>query len=83
MLVLSISEDLNELFQNGRLATIAFRCELRGVMIMAVDLTVVFIVRILRAKHGRTNATCKVLDMVLAVQCSDIRSTQGLAAIMA
>jgi hypothetical protein len=72
MLVLPISEDFNKLLQNGSLATTTFRGELCRIMIMAINLAVVLIIRILWSKYRRTNTARKVLDMILAVQRSNI-----------
>ena len=55
MLVLSVSEDLNKLLENGRVTSIAPLSELRGVVIMTVHLSVVLVIAVLSAEHGRTD----------------------------
>lgn len=80
VLVHAIPEYLDELFQNGGLTAIALLRELSGVVIMAVDVAFVLIVRILRAEDGRTDTAREVFDMILAIQCGDVRSTKGALA---
>lgn len=54
MLILSISEDLDKLLKNCRLTSVALLSELGGVVIVTVDLAIVFVVAVLRAKDSRT-----------------------------
>lgn len=72
MLVLSISEDLDKLLKNCRLTSVALLRELGGVMVMAVNLSVVFIVAVLSTKDGRTKRTGKVIDVILSLERSNI-----------
>jgi hypothetical protein len=51
MLVLSISENLNKLLQDGRLAPITPLGELGRIMVMAVNVSVMFVVAILSAEY--------------------------------
>ena len=53
-LVLHVPIDLDELFQDRTTATRTFCGKTRRVMKMAVHITIVFVVRILRSKENRT-----------------------------
>lgn len=53
-LVPHVPIDLDELLQDRTTATRAFRGETRRVMKMAVHITIVFVVRILRSEESRT-----------------------------
>jgi hypothetical protein len=79
VLVLAVSVNLNKLLQNCGPATSTLDGVAKRVMVMAKDLAVMFIVRVLRAKHGRADRACKVLDMVLVIQCCDVAPSQSLA----
>ena len=57
--------------------------ELSRVMEMTVDLPFVLVVGVLSSKHRGTHRTGKVLDMVFAVQCCDIRPAQSSATLVA
>jgi hypothetical protein len=76
VLILSISENLDELLQNGSLAAVASLSELSGIVIVAVDLSFMFVVAILSPKNGWADRTGEVLDMVLALKRRDIRTAQ-------
>lgn len=69
MLVLTISEDLDKLLENGCSTTIALLRELCRVVKVAIDLAIMFVVAILRSEHRRTHRACEVVDVVLSVQC--------------
>jgi hypothetical protein len=70
MLVLSVAEDLDELFQNGSLTAIAPLRELGRIMEMAVHASFMLIVRILRPEDRRADGTCEVLDVIFSVERS-------------
>lgn len=72
MLILSISEDLDKLLKNCRLTSVALLSELGGVMIMAVDLSIVLIVAVLSTEHGRTERTGKMVDVILSLERCDV-----------
>ena len=72
MLILTIPEDLDELFQNGSLAAVTLLGELGRVVVVAVDAAFVFIVRVLCAEDGRTNTASKMFDVVFPIQSSDV-----------
>jgi hypothetical protein len=72
VLVLTITEDLNELLENGGMTSITSLRKLCRIVVMAVDLTIMFIVTILRAKDGRAYRAGKVVNMVFSIQGSDV-----------
>lgn len=55
MLVLAISEDFDELLKDGCLAAIASLSELCRIMVMAINLSIVLIITVLRPKDRRTH----------------------------
>jgi hypothetical protein len=50
---------------------------------MAINVSFVFIVAILGAKHGGANRTREVLDMIFALQSCDVGSPKSAAASVA
>lgn len=82
MLIDPVSEALDELFQYGRLAAGTLLRKPRGIMIVTVDLVLVFVVAVFRAEDRRTDGAGEVLDMIFPVQSSDVRTSQGTAAVM-
>lgn len=83
VLVLAISEDLDKLFQNRSPAAIASLGELGRVVIVAVNLAIVFVVAVLRAKNGWADRAGKVIDMILVIESCDVRAPQGAIALVA
>ena len=83
VLILPIPEYLDELLQNGCLATVAFRGKLGRVMIVTVNFAAVLVVRVLGTKHRRADATGKVLNVVFAVERCDVGPTKRLPTVMA
>ena len=80
MLVLAVSEDFDKLLQNCSLAAVTSLRILRRVVIVAVDLSFVFIVAVLSAKDCRAYRAGKMLDMVFSIKCGDVRSTKRTSA---
>lgn len=68
MLILTVAEYLNELLKNCCLAAVTSLSKLRRVMVMTVDLTIVFVVAVLRSKYGRTHRAGEVVDVVFAIK---------------
>lgn len=66
-LVPRIPVNFDELFQDCAVATHALGREASRVVIVTVDIVVVLIVRILRAKEGCADRTCKMLYVVFFV----------------
>lgn len=72
MLILTIAEDLNELLQNCCLTAIAPLRKLCRVMVVAVHLSIVLVVTVLRSKYCWADRACKVVDMVFPIQSRDV-----------
>jgi hypothetical protein len=72
MLVLPVPENLNKLLQNCRLTAIAPLRELRRIMVMAVDLSIVLVITVLRSKYCRANRAHKMVDVVFIIQGRNI-----------
>jgi hypothetical protein len=68
MLILTVAEDLHELFQNCCVTTVAPLSELCRVMEMAVYFAFMLVVRVLCAENCRTNRAGKMLYVILAIQ---------------
>ena len=67
MLILAIPKDFYKLLEDSRLTPIAPLSKLGGIVVMAIDLTIMLIVAILCPKNGRANGACEVIDMVLVI----------------
>jgi hypothetical protein len=67
MLILPIPKYLNELFQYRCLTPVAALCEFGRVMIVTVDAAFVFVVTILRPKHGGTYRAGEMFNVVFSV----------------
>ena len=80
MLIYSIPEDLDELFQNGGLAPIALLRKLCRIVEVAIDIAFVFVVGVLCAEDGGTDAAGEVLDVVFAVERGDVGAPERAAA---
>lgn len=77
MLILSVTEYLDKLLKNCRLTTVTFLCELGGVVVVAVNLTVVLVITVLGAKDRGTQRACKMVDMIFPFQGRDVGSSEG------
>lgn len=77
VLVLAVSEDLHKLLENRSLTAVASLRELSRVMIVAVNMAVVLVVAVLGAEYGRTQRAGEMVDVVLAVECSDVGAAQS------
>ena len=80
MLILSVAEDLDELFQDGRLTAITPLRKLGRIMVVTVDTAFVFVVAVRCAEYSGAYRAGEMLDVVLSVQRGDVRATEGLAA---
>lgn len=83
MLVLAISKDLDELFQDRRMAAITSLCKAGRVMVMTVDLSSMLIVTVLGSKNRSTRRTREVIDVILPIQSCDIGTTESAIAFVA
>ena len=66
-LVAHIAVDLDELLEDRGVAADAFRRETRAVVEVAVDVSRVLVVRVLRAKNSRANRTREMLNMIFFI----------------
>ncbi len=71
-LVPHIAIDLYKLLENGAIASSTLRSETRGIMIMTIDISLVFVVGVLRAEKGGTNGACEMVDMELFIYSSQV-----------
>jgi hypothetical protein len=83
VLVLAIAEDLDKLFEDGRLATVASLGKLGRVVVMAEDGTLVLVVAVGRAEDGGTDGAGEMFDVVFAIEGGNVGASQGLAAVEA
>jgi hypothetical protein len=51
-------------------------------VVMAVDAPFMLVVAVGRAKHCRADGTCKMLNVIFAVQGCDIRPSESLATVV-
>lgn len=72
VLVLTISEDLDELLQYRRLTAIAALCKFGRIMVVAVYTALMLVVAVGGAEHGGTYGASEMLDVVFAVEGSDV-----------
>ena len=77
MLVLSVAENLDKLFEDGGMAAVTPLGELGRVVVVAIDVAIVLVVAVLRAKDGRAEGTGEVLHVVLAVERSYVGAAEG------
>ena len=56
--------------------------KLGGIMEMAVDLALMFVIGILRTKNGRTHGTGEMFDVIFAIQGCDVGAAQGTTTLM-
>lgn len=68
------------LLEDSHLTTSAANGELSGIMEMAKDLAIVFVVRIVRTKRCWTCTACKMIRVVSFVQGNNVRSAKSLVA---
>ena len=83
MLINAIAKNLHKLLENRRLASIALLRERGAVVVMAVHITLVLVVGVLRPEDRRADAAGEVLDVVFAVQGRDVGAAQGATAVVA
>ena len=67
-----IAVDLDELLQDGTVASRTFCCEAGGIVVVAVDIPFVLIIRILRAEYRVTHGACEIFYVELFV-CGEVR----------
>lgn len=70
VLVLSISEYFNELFQDRGLTAAASLGELGRVMVMAINLAIMLIIAVLSTEYCWAKGAGEVIDVVFAIERS-------------
>lgn len=83
VLILTVPEDLDELLEDRCLTPIASLCELCRIMVMTVNLAFMLVVAVFSSENRGTYGAGEMFDVVLPLQCSNIRSPQCAAAIVA
>lgn len=77
VLILTIAEDFDKLFQDRSVTTMTALGELGGVMEMAVDLAFMLVIGVLCTKYSWTHGAGEMFDMVFTLQGRDIRAAQS------
>jgi hypothetical protein len=80
MLILTVAEYLHELFEYGIVTTMTPLREARRVMIVAIDISLVFVVAVLSSEYCWAQRAGEMLNVVFSVERSDVRTTEGSAA---
>lgn len=62
-----VSVDLNKLFQDRSATPSALGRESRGVVVMAENIPVVFVIRVVRSKQGRAYRAGEMFHMIFLV----------------
>lgn len=85
MLIRSVPVELDIFFHDWQIAALTDLCVLCHVVLMAVDLAVMLVVRILGTEHDCTIrlAAAEMMEMILSVDSGDVRSAYGLTAAVA
>lgn len=83
MLVLTITKDFDKLFKNSSLTAVAALSEFGRIMVVAVYVSLMFVVAVLSTKDGRTYRAGEMLDVVLAIERGNVRSAKGASTCMA
>ena len=80
MLILTVSEDFDELLEDGILAALAALRKFVRIVIMAVHVAFVLVIAVFGSELCRTDGACEMLDMVLPVQGGDVGTSKRAAA---
>lgn len=72
MLILAIAKDFDKLFENCCLTAIAALSEFSRVVVVAVYISLMFVVAVLSTKDGRAYGAGKMFNMVFAVERGDV-----------
>jgi hypothetical protein len=72
VLVLAVPKDLDKLLEDSSVAAITSLCKMRRVVVVAVDLSVMLVVTILRTKNCRTDRAGKVFNVILPIDSRDV-----------
>lgn len=83
MLILAVPEYLDELLEDGCLATVATLRELGGIVVMTINLAFMFVVAVFGTEDGRAYRTGKMFDVIFPFQRSDVGASESTAALEA
>lgn len=83
VLVLAVAIYLDELLEDGSLATIAALSEAGGVVVVAVDVGIMLVIAVLGAENSIAHGTRKVIDVVFSIQSSNVGASQGASTLVA
>lgn len=83
MLILAIAKYLNKLFQDGSLAAVTTLSKASGVVVVAIDHALVLIVAILSAEGGRADGAGEMVNVVFAIEGSNIGATKRTSTVRA
>jgi len=83
MLILAITEDFDELFENCSLTAVAALSKLGRVMVVAVYVSLMLVVAVLGTKDGRAYRTGEMFDVVFTIERGDVGSTKRTSTRMA
>ena len=67
VLILSIAKNLDKLFENGVVTPMASLCKSSRVVVMAIDVSIMLIVTVLRAEYCRTYRACEVFNVIFPI----------------
>jgi hypothetical protein len=83
VLILAISEDFDELLENGILAALTALRKFCRIMVMAVHVAFVLIIAIFSSELCRADGAGEMLDMILPVQSGDVGTSKSTTTRMA
>jgi hypothetical protein len=67
VLIFPVSEDFDELLEDGGLATVATLRKSGRIVIMTVNVAIMFVVAVFRAKGSRADRASEVVDVIFAI----------------
>lgn len=83
VLILTVPKDLHKLFQDCRLTAIAPLRVLGGVVIVAIDLSLVFVVAVLGTKDGGAHRAGEMFNMIFAVESGNVGTAKSTTTFVA
>jgi hypothetical protein len=83
MLVLTLPENLNELFQNRGVASVATLCELCRIVVVAIHTSIMLVITVLGTKDCWAHRTSEMIYVILSVQGSNVGTTECTTALVA
>lgn len=82
VLILTVSEYLDKLLEDGSLAATATLGVLCRIVVMAVNMSIMLVVAILSAEDSRAKRAGKVVDVVFAIEGRDVRAPKSTATLV-